>query len=90
LGVTAGLLARRGKGKAVVMALLAIIIGIGLLCLGAGIVAAIQGQPYAVYYPLLLIGFISVVVGGVNAPALARVYRQAEARRVGAEEVRRA
>lgn len=88
-GMTAGFLAPKGKGKVAVLSLIGVILGLGVLSLVAGIVALIASQPYHVYYPLLLIGGIGSIVAGVNLPVILARYRQAEARRLDAAELRR-
>lgn len=88
-GVTAGLLVPKGKGKPIVVGLGALMIGVGLISLIAGIVALAAAQPYHVFYPLLLIGGIATLVMGINLPVILKRYRQAEARKVSAEELRR-
>jgi len=46
-------------------------------------------QPYAVWYPLLLAGCLDVMVFSILLPIILRGYRQAEARQLEAEELRR-
>lgn len=89
LGVVAGRGAATGRGRPAVMVILAIMLGLGGFCLVAGIVALILGQPYHVWYPTALIGAISTLVSGVNAPIILKRYKQAEARRLDAQEIRR-
>ena len=89
VGVVAGVYAPRGRGKGVVVGGLWVMIGLGVVCLVGGVVAVVVRQPYHVFYPLLLIGFVASVVGGCNAPVVLRRYRQAESRRLSAEELRR-
>jgi uncharacterized membrane protein (DUF4010 family) len=57
------------------------------LMLAAGIIGYITGQPYGVWYGLSLAGLLGVVVLGVNHPVIARRYRQAEERRMQAQEL---
>ncbi len=89
LGVIAGYGAPKGKGKPAVLAILGAMLGLGALALVAGVAGVFLGQPYHVYYPLLLIGGIGSLVGGINAPIILRRYQQAEARKLDAEELRR-
>ncbi|MEZ6235810.1 MAG: hypothetical protein R3B68_16625 [Phycisphaerales bacterium] len=89
IGVLGGLCVPKGKAKPLVLALFAIMIGAGAISLIAGVVALIDSQPYHVFYPLLLIGLIACGVGGGNLPFVLKAYRQAEARRMDAEELRR-
>jgi hypothetical protein len=83
-------LVARGKAKSLMVGVFAAMIALGLCLLGAGIVALIQSQPYHVFYPLLLEGFISTCVFGALLPVILMRYRQAEMRRMEAEQLRRA
>jgi hypothetical protein len=89
LGTLAGLFAPRGKHRLLVIGLGGFMIGTGVLLLIGGTLAAASGQPYSVYYPLLLVGFISTVVVGGVTPSIFQRYREADARRLEAEELRR-
>ena len=89
LGALGGWLAPRGKGKAVVVPVHGAVVTAGIVSLGAGIAAVSMGQPYHVWYPLLLGGFIMTMVMGGLFPVVLLRYRQAEQRRLQAEELRR-
>lgn len=56
--------------------------GIGLAALIAGIYAATQGQPYHVYYPLLLGGLLFSILPVTLLPALKMRLRVMEQRRM--------
>jgi MFS family permease len=88
-GTLAGILAPRGKARRFVMTLFISMIAVGAVVLGVGIVAVIVGQPYAVWYPLVLLGGIMTIVTASIFPGLRARYRQAEARRLEAAELRR-
>lgn len=88
-GVAAGLLVNRGKGKPIVLGLMSLMLIVGLASAIAGITAVLSGQPYHVCYPLLLIGGIGTLVAGINAPVILIRYRQAEARKLEAQQLRR-
>jgi uncharacterized membrane protein HdeD (DUF308 family) len=64
------------------------LIGAGVVTFVAGAVAWTRGQPYAVYYPLLLVGGISAVVFTTTLPALRKRYEARELRRMRALDVR--
>ena len=65
-GALIGLLASRGKARGFVLGSSKLLLACGVVCLLGGIVALATDQPYAVYYPLLLIGIILVfVLGGL-------------------------
>ncbi|MBM4107268.1 MAG: hypothetical protein FJ255_00380 [Phycisphaerae bacterium] len=89
LGAAIGALAPKGKCKGPILGAQVGFTGLGAATLASGVVAVVTGQPYHVYYPLLLVGFIATaVMGGLLPVTLAR-YRQAERRRLDAEELRR-
>ena len=90
LGAAAGILVPRGKAKTFIYTSIAILSIIGLLSLAAGIIAVTAGQPYHVWYPLVLCGGIITVVIPIQFPMIRARYRQAELRRLQAEELRRA
>jgi len=84
-----GWLAPRGIGRGPMLTVHAIFILAGVVALVAGIVAIISGQPYHVFYPLLLGGGILTVVMGALFPVSRLRYRQAEQRKMDAEQFRR-
>jgi MFS family permease len=90
LGLAAGWLAPRGRGKGVIFAGFGFMLVVGAIALCAGLVALATGQPRYVWYPLVLIGGIILIVVPFQLPALRGRYRQAELRRLQAEELRRA
>jgi len=89
LGTLMGTLAPRGIGKGLVIGLQCVLLGIGVVTAVTGLTAMVLGQPYHVWYPLVLIGFVLGGVCGGLLPATRHVYRQAEARRLDAEQMRR-
>jgi len=89
LGAAVGVLAPRGVGRRVVIPLMVTLTLGGGVALVAGIVALILGQPYHVYYPLLLGGGVTGGVMGALIPTVRAAYRRAEQNRLGAEELRR-
>jgi hypothetical protein len=89
VGTLAGIFAPRGQLRQVVLGLHAGAIVAGGCLLVAGITAATLGQPYAVWYPLVLGGGIASVVMGSLLPVVLARYRQADARRLAAEQFRR-
>ena len=90
LGTMAGTLAPRGKARGLVVGSFVVCIVAGVVILTIGLVALGGGQPYHVWYPLILSGGILTLVLGCLFPVLRIRYRQAEARRLEAEELRRA
>jgi hypothetical protein len=88
-GTCVGVMAALGKGKSFILALHWLGIGLGVTLLGAGVVALAVGQPYGVWFVLILPGAILVLVLAPMTPVIRLRYRQAEQRRLEAEEFRR-
>ena len=59
-----------------------------LLALAAGVAAWSASQPYAVYYPLLLVGLLGTVIPLGLRPSLKRRYQDLELRRMQAMDLR--
>lgn len=90
MGAAIGILAPRGRCRRLLIGCQVALTLAGLGLLIAGIVALVVGQPRHVSFPLLLVGAIlAAVLGGLMPVTLMR-YRQAEQRRLDAEELRRA
>jgi hypothetical protein len=87
LGALIGVLASRGRGKRfVTIAIVSLAIG-GTLAFAAGVVALSRSQPYAVYYPLLLIGFLATIIPLGLRPSIRRRYEEIELRRMRAHDL---
>lgn len=86
-GALIGILASRGRSRRLVLGLVLGLVVLGACSVAIGVVAVLLGQPYAVYYPLLLLGGISLFVFGMNWPMLRARYRQQELRRMQAEDL---
>lgn len=89
VGTLGSLCVPRGKCKPLVLSLMAVSVVIGVACLITGLVAVSQGQPYHVWYPLSILGLVLTVVFGALLPVINAQYRQADMRRLEAEELRR-
>ena len=89
VGTVAGICAPRGKCKGLVFGLATFLMGMGIISLIAGVAAVLLHQPFGVYYPLILLGFISTACMGGLLPVIRLRYRQADSRRLDAEEFRR-
>jgi hypothetical protein len=87
LGGLAGWLAPQGKAKPLILGGFWLFFSASAVMLTAGAVGYFSGQPYDVWYGLGLAGFIGVVCLGFNAPQLSRCYRQAEERRLHAQDL---
>jgi len=87
LGALIGVLASRGRAKRfVTIAIVSLAIG-GTLAFAAGVVALSRSKPYAVYYPLLLIGFLATVIPLGLRPSIRRRYEEIELRRMRAHDL---
>jgi hypothetical protein len=85
-GGLAGWLGPRGQARTLVLGSFWFLFVTSAVLLAAGVVAFRAGQPYAVWYGLGLAGLIGVLVLGLNGPQLHRWYRQAEERRMQAQD----
>ncbi|MHC5063462.1 MAG: hypothetical protein ACYTG5_05755 [Planctomycetota bacterium] len=88
-GATVGMLAPKGIGRQAVLSVHFTLLALGSASLITGLVAWLSSQPYHVYYPVLLLGGVRAPLMGFLLPAILQRYRQAEARKMAAEELRR-
>jgi hypothetical protein len=84
LGALIGVLAGTGRARAITLGLLVGMGGLGIVLLAAGVVALAVGQPYGVFYPLVLSGLIASILGFALLPGVRRRYEQKELRRMSA------
>lgn len=89
LGAMTGILGSKGRARGLVLTTVKICIVIGIVMLIGGVTAIALKQPYAVYYPMLLGGFILTIVFSVNLPAIQRRYDELEIRRMASEDAMR-
>jgi hypothetical protein len=87
MGGSAFLLAAWGKSRRLAMRLLVIGLAISGVSLIAGLAALCAGQPWPIYFQLLLQGGIGLVVWGANVPNILRYFHAAEMRRMSAADV---
>jgi hypothetical protein len=87
LGVAGGLLIPKGKGKGFVFGMLFFGLAVGVGMLATGLVALVSGQPYGVWYPMLLGGFPQTLLAGIFVFVARHRYRQVELRKMQAEEI---
>jgi len=85
LGGAIGLLSSRGKARRFVLATMGALVALGIVLLLAGLVAVLKRQPYAVCYPLLLLGFLCTVVVGGMFPRIRKRYAELELRHMDAQ-----
>jgi hypothetical protein len=84
IGGIIGTLCGAGVGRQLCQGLCFAVIGVCGLALVAGIAAVSLGQPYHVYYPLLLGGGLGVTVFGLNMPTIRKRFDAVELRRMAA------
>jgi hypothetical protein len=88
IGAAAGVLAPRGKGRALVLGGMAALVVLGLAFLALGLVALAAGQPFGIWFGPVLVGVVFTVVCGSLIPVVRGAYARAEERRLQAEALR--
>ncbi|MAG58281.1 MAG: hypothetical protein CMJ83_18495 [Planctomycetes bacterium] len=88
IGTLAGVFAPRGKARGLVMGTMVFAASLGAMMLATGIVAVSTGQPYAIWYPFVLMGGVLTVVTTSLIPVVRRAYKGAEDRQLEAEGLR--
>ncbi len=89
LGALAARLGPQGKYRRMVIGGLTLLAIFGVISLIVGTVAIAMGQPYAIWYPLVLLGAICSLIIGLRIPSVRKVYVQAEARKLEAASFRK-
>jgi len=84
LGAAIGWLGAIGRGRSFVLGTLKAFALLGVAALAIGLGALAAGQPYAVYYPLLLLGGIGAALGFTLPRSLSKRYEDLELRRMQA------
>ena len=87
IGTAGSFLVPKGKGKGLVMTALVAGAGGGVLVLLFGLAALVAGQPYAVWYPGVLIGSLLSGLGIPFVFVMRNRYRQVELRKMQADEL---
>jgi hypothetical protein len=82
LGSVLAMLAAKGKSRGFVVVTCTVLIAVGFVLTFAGIWALSVGQPYAVWFPLLLIGIILEVVLATRLRHYKKSYEELEMRRM--------
>ncbi|HZR29328.1 MAG TPA: hypothetical protein VFA71_11185 [Terriglobales bacterium] len=88
LGAAIGILSAKGRGRSFVIGLMISLIAIGLAALAAGTYALARGQPFGVFYPLMLGGGLAAIICGSLIPATRKRYAEIELRRIVAANIR--
>ncbi len=93
-GLAAGLmgglvawLAPRGRARNFILRAWFALWAVAVVLLVAGFVALAQGQPWGVWYGLLLPGAVGTLVVGANSVVVQKTYRQVEERRLAAKDL---
>lgn len=86
-GAVGGMSAPRGKARGFVLGFGGFLLAASAVFLAAAIMSLLAGQPYGVWYALLLPGVIGLIVVGGNLPVAFRAYRNAEMRRMQAQDM---
>jgi peptidoglycan/LPS O-acetylase OafA/YrhL len=86
-GSLTGILAHRGKGQGIVRGGYFLLLAAGTTMLVAGIYAAATGQPYGVWYSLMLPGVLTVLVIFPLGFVARSAARRAEERKMRAQEL---
>ncbi len=90
LGAAIGTLLPMGKGRGFILAAMALFLILGIVMLGVGVYALIEGQPYGIWYGLVLLGGMFTFLFGVGLPMVRAGYQMVEQRKLDAEALRRA
>jgi hypothetical protein len=87
LGSLGGVLAPRGRARGVVLGFYGAVLCVTAVLLMAGLFALYRGQPYGVWYGLMLPGVLGTAVFGALLPVILKRYREAEERRLMAHDI---
>ncbi|MBI1893879.1 MAG: hypothetical protein HYS14_07210, partial [Candidatus Rokubacteria bacterium] len=87
MGALIGWLTSAGKARRLALGMMKTMAVLGVAALILGVVALLRSQPYAVYYPLLLIGLIGSVLPAALLRTIRKRYEEMELRRMRAMDV---
>lgn len=85
-GTLAGVFGPRGQARSLVVGFGLLLLAAAAVLLVAALIALRGGQPYGVWFALLLPGAQGVLILGPLFPLVLKRYRQAEERRMQAED----
>lgn len=89
MAIACGWFIYRGERRETVRRILIGVTAFGAVALVTGLVALATAQHFRVWYPLLMMGGMSVLTLFPNLIALDWLYRRSDSRRLAAEEFRR-
>jgi biotin transporter BioY len=87
MGALVGWLVPQARARQFILRAWATLWAAGVALLVAGFVALLNGQPWGVWYGLLLPGVIGTLVVGANSLVILKRYRQTEERRLAAKDL---
>ncbi len=87
MGSLVGWLAPRGRARTFILRAWFALWASAVALLIAGIAALAEGQPWGVWYGLLLPGVIGTLVVGANSLVILKRYREVEERRLAARDL---
>ena len=87
MGVMVGWLVPRGRARNFILRAWFILWAIAVALLIVGIGALVTGQPWGVWYGLLLPGAVGTLVVGANSLVIVKRYREVEERRLAAKDL---
>ena len=87
VGALIGLLTSLGRARRFVIALAMSLIAVGATSFIAGMIAFAWSQPYSLFYPLLLVGFIACIVPLGLLSSIRRRYEEIELRTMRAHDI---
>lgn len=87
MGGLVGWFAPRGRARNLILRAWFALWAVALAFLVVGFVALAQGQPWGIWYGLLLPGAVGTLVVGANSFVVLKTYRQVEERRLAAKDL---
>jgi biotin transporter BioY len=87
MGGLVGWLVPRGRARNFILRAWFALWAIAVVLLIMGIVALVNGQPWGVWYSLLLPGVVGTLVVGANSLVILKRYREVEERRLAAKDL---
>lgn len=85
-GALTGVLGGQGKALGFLVKAWQTLFVLGIASLIIGVAAVIMGQPYAVYYPLLLMGFLISILSPMCVSIMRQRKAQSEIRQMDAQD----
>lgn len=86
MGAVVGWLVPRGRARGLIVRAWFALWAVAVVLLLMGIAARLNGQPWGVWYALLLPGAVGTVVVGANSLVILKRYREVEERRLAAKD----